>query len=93
MGDVASTEYLVRRDYAGRLKVTAATGERDDIAMAVDRRYAKLLPLIDRVLSRMPERRAQGIANTWLRSPIDPTWFFSYDACSVPLARPGSTTK
>ncbi|UPG85373.1 transporter substrate-binding domain-containing protein [Luteibacter aegosomatis] len=72
VGDVASTEYLVRRDYPARLKVTAATGERDEIAMAVERRYAKLIPLIDRVLARMPERRAQAIANTWLRSHY--TW-------------------
>jgi 6-hydroxynicotinate 3-monooxygenase len=24
-------------------------------------------------------------ANTWLRTPVDPEWFFSYDACAVAL--------
>jgi 6-hydroxynicotinate 3-monooxygenase len=43
--------------------------------------------------NRMPRvRRVQEIslANTWLREPIDPGWFFSYDACAVALAPPSS---
>ncbi|KAF1008220.1 MAG: Virulence sensor protein BvgS [Luteibacter sp.] len=72
IGDIASTEYLLRRDYAARLKMTAQTGVHDDLSMAVQRRYAPLLPLIDRVLARMPDRRAEAIRNTWLRSEY--TW-------------------
>ena len=72
VGDIASTEYLLRRDYPGRLKMTASTGARDDLSIAIQRRYAPLLPLIDRVLSRMPDRRAEAIRNTWLRSEY--TW-------------------
>lgn len=34
-----------------------------------------------------------SLANTWLRTPIDPTWFFSYDACAVPLQAPGATAR
>jgi 6-hydroxynicotinate 3-monooxygenase len=39
--------------------------------------------------NRMPRvNKVQSISetNTWLREPVDPTWLFAYDACSVPLA-------
>src|SRR5436190_4176815 len=38
-------------------------------------------------------RKVQQIssANTWLRTPVDPEWFFGYDACVVPLEPPGTT--
>jgi 6-hydroxynicotinate 3-monooxygenase len=29
-----------------------------------------------------------SMANTWLRTPIDPEWFFRYDACDVALTAP-----
>jgi 6-hydroxynicotinate 3-monooxygenase len=40
-------------------------------------------------------RKVQRIsmANTWLRTPIDPAWFFRYDACVVPLASPDTVGK
>lgn len=68
MGDIATAEVLIRRDYAARLKVAAPTGEQAGVSMALDRRFAPLLPLLDRVLARLPERRNQVIRNTWLRS-------------------------
>lgn len=44
--------------------------------------------------NRMPRvRKVQQISetNTWLRSPVDPTWLFAYDACAIPLVAPGPT--
>ncbi|HRF07029.1 MAG TPA: FAD-dependent monooxygenase [Xanthobacteraceae bacterium] len=41
--------------------------------------------------NRMPRvNEVQDISNTntWFRNPVDPTWFFAYDACAVPLIRP-----
>lgn len=41
--------------------------------------------------NRMPRvNKVQTISesNTWFREPVDPTWFFAYDACAVPLIRP-----
>lgn len=32
-----------------------------------------------------------SMANTWLRTPIDPDWLFRYDACVVPLIPPDTT--
>jgi 6-hydroxynicotinate 3-monooxygenase len=35
-------------------------------------------------------RKVQQISmvNTWLQSPIDPEWFFGYDACVVSMEPP-----
>jgi len=72
IGDIATAEYAIRRDYPARLKLVAATEERAELAIAVARRLAPLLPLLDRALAAVPERRAQGTRNTWLRSQY--TW-------------------
>ena len=29
-----------------------------------------------------------SLANTWLRSPVNPDWLFCYDACAIPLTAP-----
>jgi len=72
VGDIATAEVLIRRDYPAQLKVAAPSGERAGISMALNRRFAPLLPLLNRVIAQMPERRSQAIRNTWLRS--DYTW-------------------
>jgi len=38
---------------------------------------------------RVSEVLRISLANTWLRTPIDPQWFFGYDACEVALKPPG----
>lgn len=41
--------------------------------------------------NRMPRvQKVQQISavNTWLRTPTDPSWLFTYDACAVPLLAP-----
>jgi two-component system, NarL family, sensor histidine kinase EvgS len=68
VGDIATAEVLIRRDYLAQLKVAAPSGERAGISMALNQRFAPLLPLLNRVLAQMPERRGQAIRNTWLRS-------------------------
>jgi two-component system sensor histidine kinase EvgS len=72
VGDIATAELQIRRDYPARLKLAAPTNERAALTVAVARRYAPLVPLIDRAMARMPERRSQAIRNTWLRSQY--TW-------------------
>ncbi len=68
VGDIATAEVLIRRDYPARLRIAAPTGEHAGLSMAVDQRFAPLIPLLDRVFARLPERRSQTIRNTWLRS-------------------------
>jgi 6-hydroxynicotinate 3-monooxygenase len=44
--------------------------------------------------NRMPRvRKVQQISesNTWLRTPVDPSWLFTYDACAVPMVSPSDT--
>jgi 6-hydroxynicotinate 3-monooxygenase len=40
-------------------------------------------------------RKVQQISmvNTWLRTPVDPEWFFRYDACVVPLEPPDTAVR
>jgi len=38
--------------------------------------------------ARVREVQQISMVNTWLRTPIDPEWFFRYDACAVPLKPP-----
>ncbi len=34
---------------------------------------------------RVEQVRTISLANTWLRTPVDPSWLFCYDACEAPL--------
>jgi 6-hydroxynicotinate 3-monooxygenase len=40
-------------------------------------------------IARVAEVQRISIANSWMRGPTETDWFFSYDACLAPLARPG----
>jgi 6-hydroxynicotinate 3-monooxygenase len=37
---------------------------------------------------RVAEVQRISMANTWLKTPVNPDWFFRYDACTVPLVAP-----
>jgi 6-hydroxynicotinate 3-monooxygenase len=39
---------------------------------------------------RVGEVQRISMANTWLRTPVNPDWFFRYDACAIPLVAPDS---
>ena len=39
--------------------------------------------------ARVGEVQRISLANTWLRTPVNPDWLFCYDACAVPLVEPG----
>jgi len=88
VGDIATAEYFMRRDHPARLKLAAPTDERAELSIAVDRRYAPLIPLLDRALARVSERRAQAIRNTWLRSHY--TWGGSWQEVARKAGPPGA---
>lgn len=87
VGDIATAEYFMRRDHPARLKLAASTEERAELSIAVDRRYAPLIPLLDRALARISERRTQAIRNTWLRSHY--TWGGSWREIARKAGPPG----
>ncbi|MFC4763969.1 transporter substrate-binding domain-containing protein [Dyella koreensis] len=68
IGDLANADYVIREHFAGRLKISAPTDDHVVLAMGVAQRYAPLVPLINRVLVDLPDRRQQSIRNTWLAS-------------------------
>jgi 6-hydroxynicotinate 3-monooxygenase len=53
----------------------------DDPAESFAWYAANRMPRVDTV-------RRISFANTWLRTPTDPTWLFQYDACAAPLVPP-----
>ena len=42
---------------------------------------------------RVREVTQISMGNTWLRTPVDPQWFFRYDACAVPLKPPAAVAQ
>jgi len=66
VGDIANADFVIRERFPGRLKINAPTEDHVVLAMGVARRYAPLVPLINRVLVNMPDRKQQSIRNTWL---------------------------
>jgi two-component system sensor histidine kinase EvgS len=88
VGDIATAELQIRRDYPARLKLAAPTNERAALTIAVARRYAPLVALIDRAMAHMPERRSQAIRNTWLRSQY--TWGGSWKEVARKAAPAGA---
>lgn len=39
---------------------------------------------------RVGEVQRISLANTWLKTPVNPDWLFCYDACAFPLVKPKS---
>ena len=68
VGDIANADFVIRERFPGRLKINAPTEEHIVLAMGVSKRYAPLVPLINRVLVNMSDRKQQAIRNTWLAS-------------------------
>jgi len=66
VGDIANADFVIRERFPGRLKINAPTEDHVVLAMGVAKRYAPLVPLINRVLVNMPDRKQQAIRNTWL---------------------------
>ncbi|WNL45694.1 transporter substrate-binding domain-containing protein [Dyella sp. BiH032] len=68
IGDIANADFVIRERFQGRLKINAPTEEHVVLAMGVAKKYAPLVPLMNRVLVNMSERKQQAIRNTWLAS-------------------------
>jgi PAS domain S-box-containing protein len=68
IGNLGVVDRIVRERYAGTLRVAAPADRIQSLSFAVAPRFAPLLPLIDRVLSGIPEAEREQIQNGWLSS-------------------------
>jgi 6-hydroxynicotinate 3-monooxygenase len=77
---MASGAAMAIEDAAILARCLAKFGE-DDPGQAFEYYQANRLPRTKKV-------QRISAANTWLRSPTNPDWLFTYDACSVELLPP-----
>ena len=68
IGNLGVIDRLVRERYAGTLRVAAPADRIQDLSFGVAPHFAPLLPLINRVLSDIPEIERERIQNSWLSS-------------------------
>lgn len=66
IGNLGVVDRIVRGRYAGILRVAAPADQIQELSFGVAPRFAPLLPLIDRVLTAVPETEREYIQNTWL---------------------------
>ncbi|WP_159095485.1 transporter substrate-binding domain-containing protein [Stenotrophomonas sp. YAU14A_MKIMI4_1] len=66
VGNLAVADALIRAHYAGSLDVVAGAGFQDDLSIAVQRRYAPLVGIFDRILSQMDPGERESLRSKWL---------------------------
>lgn len=66
VGTLPAIDALVRTRYAASLRVAAPTELEQELSFAVSGDYARLVPLIDRALTRLDEPEREAIRSRWL---------------------------
>ena len=66
IGNLGVVDRIVREHYAGTLRVAAPADRIQELSFGVAPRLVPLVPLIDRVLSAIPEAEREHIQNSWL---------------------------
>jgi PAS domain S-box-containing protein len=66
IGTLPAIDPLIRDRYAATLRVVGPAGVDQDFTIGINSEYAKLMPLIDRVLSNVTEAKSQSIRRRWL---------------------------
>lgn len=66
IGDLAVVGSMIRDYFPSDLKITSTTPLKNEFVIAVRDEYAKLIPLINRVLEDMDDSDRWKIRNTWL---------------------------
>ena len=66
IGTLPAIDPLIRDRYAATLRVVGPAGMDQDFTMGINSEYAKLMPLIDRVLANVTEAKSQSIRSHWL---------------------------
>lgn len=68
IGNLGVIDRIVRERYAGTLRIAAPADRIQELSFGVAPQFAPLVPLIDRVLSEIPEIERERIQNSWLSS-------------------------
>ncbi|MGN6315213.1 ATP-binding protein [Trinickia sp.] len=66
IGNLGVVDRIVRERYAGELRVAAPADRTQDLSFGIAPAYARLAPLVDRVLQGIPEVEREHIQNSWL---------------------------
>ena len=66
IGTLPAIDSLIRDRYAAQLRVAGPAGLDHELAFAVHRQYAPLVPLMDRVLAGLGEKETQALRTRWL---------------------------
>ncbi|MGN4074619.1 ATP-binding protein [Burkholderia gladioli] len=66
IGNAAIVDFNVRNYFDGALKIAAPANVSSTLSIAVNRRYARLMPMIDRAIAAIPGKEQRRIRSTWL---------------------------
>lgn len=69
VGNLAVADALISSSHAGALEIVASAGFQDELSIAVQRRYAPLISVFNRVLAQMEPGEQQALRNRWLPAP------------------------
>ena len=66
IGTLPAIDPFIRDRYAATLRVVGPVGVDQDFTIGINSEFAKLMPLIDRVLGNVTEAKSQSIRSRWL---------------------------
>ncbi len=66
VGNLALVDQLMRSRFPGQLQIAAPASFNDELALAVDARYAALATTFDRLLLQMTPREREALRDDWL---------------------------
>ena len=66
IGTLPAIDPFIRERYAATLRVVGPAGVDQDFTIGINSGYAKLMPLIDRVLASVTDEKSQAIRSRWL---------------------------
>ncbi|WP_242448785.1 ATP-binding protein [Burkholderia metallica] len=66
VGNAAIVDFNIRNYFPGILKIASPANLDSRLSIAVNRRYERLIPLINRAISAIPKREQQRIRSRWL---------------------------
>jgi PAS domain S-box-containing protein len=70
VGNLGVLDPLIRKHYAGVLRIAMPTGHQQSLHFAVAARHHRLAALMDRVIAAIPPAERERIQNTWISTRV-----------------------